>query len=362
MPLDTPKPSQSYSSSSHASQKTYPNARYVMPPEWAPHSRTMTVWPDFSSIPDHAFLNAARQEVSAIATAIARFEPVTMYTRPENVEAAQATVSRNVSVVGLEEARQLWVRDTGPIVVKDVSTSRSAGLGLNFNYWGAKLPREGDEFVAERILSGMDLSLHSCPFQAEGGAIEVDGEGTLLATESSILNTNRNPDVNKQQMERHFHNAFGVRKTIWLPGVKGYDMTDYHIDAFVRFIKPGAVILSKPPGSAEQVTQDAYEEAKYMLDRESDAVGRQLQVFEVNEPDLGDIPGSEFGETVASYVNYLVVNGGLIIPRFGVASTDEDALATFRKCFPGREIVQVHLNALPNMGGGIHCATQQVPA
>lgn len=331
-----------------------------MPPEWAAHSRTMMVYPDAGTVPD-GDLALARREVSAIANAISRFEPVCLYTRPEHVEAARKTVHGNVSVVGLEEARHLWVRDTGPVLVKESRVGGLAGLGMNFNYWGSKASRIGDELLAEKVLADMELPLNVCSFRAEGGAIEVDGDSTLLATASSIANSNRNPGMDRAQLEQCFLEVFGVEKTIWLEGVVGYEMTDYHIDALARFVKPGTVLLSKPAQSAERVSHDAYEEAKEVLSQETDARGRRLRVVDVQEPELEELPGSAFGETVASYVNYLVVNGGIVMPRFG-AKMDDAALAIVEECFPGREVVRVHLNALPNNGGGIHCATQQVPA
>ncbi|KPM41892.1 hypothetical protein AK830_g4640 [Neonectria ditissima] len=332
-----------------------------MPAEWERHARTITVWPDPSSLPEHDVLASARLEISAIANAIAQFEPVTMYTRPEHVGLAQNTVSREVTVVGLE-ACHLWVRDTGPIFVKKIDNGETTALGLNFNYWGGKLPRDGDENVAENIVSETHHSHVVAPFQGEGGAIEVDGEGTLLATESSIINTNRNPGISKQQLEEYFNLVLGVTKTIWLPGLKGYDLTDYHIDAFARFLAPGTVLLGKPPANAHDLVLKAYREANDVLSRETDSRGRRLHVVEVMEPDLTKVPGEHFGFTIASYVNYLVVNEGLIVPRFNVGEADEEALDVFRGHFPDRKIVQVDINALPKMGGGIHCATQQVVA
>ncbi|KAH7010156.1 hypothetical protein EDB80DRAFT_714555 [Ilyonectria destructans] len=337
---------------------------YTMPAEWELHSQTITVWPDFASIPDEKTLQAARLEVSAIANAVAQFEPVTMYTQHRNVKMAQGTVSQDVKVVGLE-ASQLWVRDTGPVFVKDVRNGQALALSMNFNYWGGKLPREGDETAADKIASTMSIPVFTAPFQAEGGGIEVDGEGTLLATESSIINSNRNPGLSKQQLEDHFSLALGVKKTVWLPGIRDYDITDYHIDALARFLRPGTVLLGKPPANAEAEVISAYEEARRILSQETDSHGRAFQIEEILEPDLSKIPGEHFGETgetVASYVNYLVVNGGLIVPRFGVGDADDEALQCFRELFPSRQVVQVDINTLPKLGGGIHCATQQVPA
>ncbi|KAF7558119.1 hypothetical protein G7Z17_g180 [Cylindrodendrum hubeiense] len=283
-----------------------------------------------------------------------------MYTQPQNVELAQGTVSQNVTVIALE-ASQLWVRDTGPIFIKDVRNGLTTALGMNFNYWGGKLPRDGDEAVSEKIASTMGTPFLAAPFQAEGGGIEVDGEGTLLATESSIVNPNRNPGLSKQHLEDHFRLTLGVKKTVWLPGLKGYELTDYHIDALARFLCPGTVLLGKPPANADKKVINTYREAKSILDQETDSQGRPLRIMEVLEPDLTKISGDDFHETIASYANYLVVNGGLILPRFGVGEADDEAFEHFREYFPSRKVVQVDINMLPKLGGGIHCATQQVP-
>jgi agmatine deiminase len=356
-------------------------ARYRMPPEWHKHSQTLTAWPNHASIVDTEILRKARAEVSALSDAISRFEPVTLFALPEDVDEASKTVSDNVTVRPLSVS-ELWVRDTGPIFVHGTQNGCSTGLKLNFNYWGAKIPSTGDEAVAANVeipegsvIERKDEEDRSVPegnaipiidagFTSEGGAIEVDGDGTLLATESSIVNANRNPGKSKEELEKVFSKYFGIDKVIWLVGVKGYDITDFHIDAFARFIKKGQVLLSRPSERADPRVIQAYKEAKETLRNATDRRGRQLEVFEVEEPYPNDLPGEHWDHldvTVASYVNYYLPNGGLIMPRFGVGKLDDDAYELFRQRFPDREIVQVDLNTLPKLGGGIHCATQQVP-
>ncbi|KAH6953379.1 hypothetical protein DER45DRAFT_575771 [Fusarium avenaceum] len=368
--------------------------RFRMPPEWHKHSQTLTVWPDFDSIGDAEILQKARSEVSAISNAIARFEPVTMFTRPKNVEQAMQTVSKNVTVRALN-ASQLWIRDTGPIFVHGEQDGRSAGLKLGFNTWGGKFESIGDERVAADVIDAVvaelvnheteetsldqrdpagdrqtsSTGLHQkrpvssieAGFISEGGAIEVDGFGTLLATESSIINSNRNPGMSKKELEEKFERCLGISKTIWLLGVKGYDVTDYHIDAFARFIKPGQVLLSRPSEHAESCVIKAYIKAKEVLNREKDSRGNSLEVVEVEEPHPNDLAGELWGVAVASYANYYLVNGGLIMPQFGVEKLDDEAYEFFKRYFPDRDIARVDLNTLPKLGGGIHCATQQVP-
>ncbi|KAF4447171.1 hypothetical protein F53441_9316 [Fusarium austroafricanum] len=363
-----------------STDSTHASSGYRMPPEWHRHAQSLTVWPDFDSIGDVEGLKKARAEVSAISNAIARFEPVTMFTRPQNMEQASRSVSGNVTVRPLD-ASQLWIRDTGPIFVHERNSGCLTGLKLGFNHWGSKLPSTGDEKVAADIqimaasamgregqetwpvLEEKVIPMSDAGFVSEGGAIEIDGQGTLLATKSSIINPNRNPGKSKEEIEEAFSKFFGITKIIWIPGVKDYDITDYHIDAFARFIKKGQVLLSRPSKRAESRAIQAFEEAKEILNRETDCQGNSLDVVEVEEPHRNDLPGEvwEGDMAVASYANYYLVNGGLIMPRFGVGKLDDDAYELFCQYFPDREIVQVDLNTLPKLGGGIHCATQQVP-
>lgn len=338
------------------------HSQFKMPAEWQKHKQTITIWPDLCSVEDPDTLVAARSEVSAISNAIAKFEPVRMYTRPESMKIATNTVSENVSVVGLE-VNELWVRDTGPVIVQDGKGNDKA-INFNFNYWGGKLPRLGDEHASTRIASELGISCNQAPIQSEGGGIDVDGEGTLLATESSIINPNRNPGKTKSDIEEGLKQFLGVSKVIWLPGLKDHDITDYHVDAFARFVSPAVVLLSKSPKNADSAEFKAYMEARTILENATDAKGRQLKIYEVTEPDLELVPGAEDGEepTCASYVNFLLVNEGVLIPRFGVTEADSAALEVFRHIFPARKVVQVDINALPRLGGGIHCATQQIPA
>jgi agmatine deiminase len=261
-----------------------------MPAEWAPQSGTLMVWPDFESLGDEELLRACRSEVLNISNTIARFQPVTIFTKHRNTAIVKASVSDNVTILGLF-ASHLWVRDTGPVFIKNAADGSPAGVVLNFNYWGTNLTWQDDQDVAQSILSKWDVPKVTAPFRAEGGAIEVDGEGTLLATESSILNMNRNPGMSRVQLEEGLGRVLGIEKVLWLPGVKGHDITDYHIDGFARFVSPGVVLLGKPAEAAARVLVKAYREAKTILGHATDAKGRRLRVVEIVEPDVRLIPG-----------------------------------------------------------------------
>lgn len=330
-----------------------------IPYEALPHSRTLTAWPDISSQESVKMLRGAELDVAAIANAIVEFEPVTLYCKPSSMSKASSMVSSKVDIQPLN-VTELWMRDTGPVFARNDATGSLVGIDFNFNYWGKKYKGK-DGSVAADILKQLDVPRVKAPFVAEGGAIEVDGEGTLLLTESSVLNSNRNPGVSKAQMEGFFAQTLGVSKVLWVKGAKGKDITDWHIDAMARFVEPGKVLLSKPPAGSVKFVIDVYNQAKQVLDESTDAKGRKLQVLTLDEADPALFDDADPYSTVLSYLNYLVVNGGVIIPSFGDDKADKRAKELFQQLFPDRRVVDVRLNELRKLGGGIHCATQQVP-
>lgn len=334
------------------------NTDLTMPAEWARHRRTLTAWPDQSSQKNGKDLEGAERDVAAISNAIVEFEPVTLLCRPKNVPRTKGLLSSTIDIQEME-VDELWLRDSGPVYVKNGKGS-IIGVDFNFNYWGEKYPGSIDNTVARSILKHDGTERVQAPLVAEGGGIEVDGEGTLLMTESSIINDNRNPGQTKQQLERHFKTLLGAKKVIWLKGLKGYDITDSHIDAAARFVAPGRILLNRPSKNANQVFIDAAEDDKRVLAGETDAKGRSLEVVELEEADPTRFDGDEY-ETCLSYLNYLLVNGGLIMPEFGDKAADERAYKLLQQLFPDRKVVQVRLNQLRKLGGGIHCATQQQP-
>jgi agmatine deiminase len=179
----------------------------------------------------------------------------------------------------------LWARDTGPLYVRNQSDGTVNGVLLHFNNWGAKLPPNADAETARAVLESLDVRAVAADFVAEGGGLEFDGEGTLLVTESCLVNENRNPGMTRGDLENDFARLFGVEKTIWLKGSKGTDITDSHIDALARFVQPGLVLLSRPGASAETYEKLRCENAKSVLQESRDARGRKLRILEVPEPE-----------------------------------------------------------------------------
>lgn len=338
---------------------------FHMPAEEAPHARTLMAWPSLYSVDDKAdALKGSRQEVAAIANAISRFEPVTLYAPKDDICSAAKAVNSNVTVTALD-VDNLWMRDTGPVYVVS-STGDLAGVEFNFNDWGEKdFPdRSVDWSTAHRILKKDRTREIETDICIEGGAIEVDGEGTLMATESSIINDNRNPGMSKADIEAELTRTLGIKKFIWFKGVKGKDITDDHVDGLARFVEPGVVLLSRPAAGTTEEWMETYNDAKKVLQTSTDAQGRHFVIHEIEEAAEMDFPEQDSDDEdppALNYVNYLVVNGGVIIPRFGDKRTDDAAKATIAGFFPDREVVQVDLRWIAATGGGIHCATRQVP-
>lgn len=336
-----------------------------MPAEEAPHARTLMAWPSLYSVNDKAdALKGSRQEVAAIANAISRFEPVTLYAPKDDICDATEAVNSNVTVTALD-VDNLWMRDTGPVYVVSYN-GELAGVEFNFNDWGEKdyPDRSVDWSTAHRILKKDRTREIETDICIEGGAIEVDGEGTLMATESSIINDNRNPSMRKEEIEAELTRTLGIEKFIWFKGVKGKDITDDHVDGLARFVSPGVVLLSRPAAGTTEEWMATYNDAKRVLQTSTDAQGRHFEIHEVEEAAEIDFPEQDSDDEdppALNYVNYLVVNGGVIIPRFGDTRTDDAAKTTIEGFFPDREVVQVDLRWIAATGGGIHCATQQVP-
>ena len=192
----------------------------------------------------------------------------------------------------------------------------------------------------------------------EARGLEQDGDGTLLAHASSWVNANRNEGT-ADEIAKALCEALGAEKMIWAPGLKGEDVTDYHIDALARFVVPGRVLIQLP---AKRDSADPWATAPYqnydILQTAIDAKGRKLDVIVLPEPQDLRVSDQNF---VASYVNYYVCNGAVIAAEFGDDKADAKASELLKQLYPGREVVSLNIDAIGQSGGGIHCATQQMP-
>ena len=340
--------------------------RWSMPDEADPHLRTWMAFGASRAVWGDKLLAEVQRNLVAIAQAIARHEPVTLLVRPEEESLARrllggATGGPGAHPVTLLPAPldDLWMRDTGPVFVRNAAGQKAA-IDFNFNGWGDKQDWARDAKVAALVAGRAGVRRISARLVLEGGAIEVDGQGSALITESCVINPNRNPGRSKADVEAELKQLLGLQHIIWLPGIKGRDITDGHTDFYARFVAPGVVAAAYDPDPQSYdhaVTKRHLE----LLKTATDARGRKLRVVVLEAP--GQVrPQFEGKHFAAGYLNFYVCNGAVIAPEFGDAAADRAAATALQSLFPGRRVVQVNIDGIAAGGGGIHCTTQQEPA
>ncbi len=332
-------------------------AGFWYPEETDPHERTFMQWPVNPAVHDDSyFLRDLQGTIATIANAIAQFEPVVMLAAAQHHKAILKRVSGAVDLWDIP-TDDLWARDSGPSFVVD-GKGGLAVTQFNFNGWGGKQVHGNDGKIAALVAERLSLPIFDAGLIGEAGGVETDGHGTLIAHESSWVNTNRNKG-SKAEVTAMILETMGAKKMIWAPGIAGADITDYHIDALVRFVRPGQVAIQM----GDQVDPDdpwsvSAFETYDILTATTDANGRSLDLVILPEP--YDIR-AESPDFVASYVNYYVCNGAVISAEFGDKAADDIAAATLADLYPGRKIVSLNVDALGEVGGGIHCATHEQP-
>lgn len=335
---------------------------YRMPAEWHPHERTWMAFPTANQTFDTpGALHAARQAWAEVANTVVRYEPVTMITNLGETEAAGTYLAPEVEIVErpLDDA---WMRDTGPTFLIDGTGSLAAANWI-FNGWGAQpwACWEHDQHLAEHITELAGVRRFASRLINEGGAIHVDGEGTVLLTETVQLGEGRNAHWSREEVETELHAHLGTRKAIWLPRglTRDYDRfgTRGHIDIVACFTRPGVVLAHAQPDPAHP-DHEICQELTAILRASTDAAGRRLEVIELAAP---TVLTDEDGEPVDySYVNHYVANGTVILCGFD-DPRDQEAAAILAKAYPGRTIELVDAREIFANGGGVHCVTQQQP-
>jgi len=325
---------------------------YYMPAEWAPHERCWMAWPARQVMwPDIAATCAA---YATVANAIARFEPVSMVLNSRDRAAARKLLDEGVELVEMP-IDDSWARDSGPNFLLNDS-GQLAGSCWRFNAWGDKYdPYDQDALLGERILAATGARCFDSALTFEGGAITVDGEGTVITTESCALHTNRNPGWTRDEVEAELLESLGAKKIIWLPGNPDETETDGHVDGMAQFIRPG-VVLVENSFDRQHPWYDIFQHNIDALRGQTDARGRPLQIAFIEDAE----EAAEGERFCTSYINSYLANGAVIMPRYGVAA-DGRARAVYEKLFPEREICQLDIGGIAIGGGGIHCITQQQP-
>jgi len=329
---------------------------FFMPAEWAPHQRSWMAWPTRRDLWEDR-LHDAQTAYARVAQAIAGFEPVTMIANPEDVAQARAICGEKVEILALP-IDDSWMRDSGPTFLINAQ-GEIAGADWQFNAWGEKFPPwDKDALVASRVLNHLHVPAFQAPFVLEGGSIHADGEGTLITTEQCLLNKNRNPTLSRAEIEENLRAWLGVQKIIWLGEGLENDHTDGHVDDITCFVRPG-VVMTAVCNNPNDANYAPLQENLARLRAATDAKGRQLEIIEMPLPAAREIEG--VGRLAASYINFYIVNGGIIAPGFD-DPMDEKAQKILASAFPDRKLVMVPGLTIVAGGGNVHCITQQQPA
>ena len=359
------------------SLKSTPRADgFRMPGEFEPHRGCWMLWPER---PDNWRLGAkpAQQAFAALAAAIAPSEPVTVGVSASQFGHARAVLPPAVRVVELS-SNDAWMRDVGPTFVRSESGALRA-IDWRFNAWGGLhnglyFPWDLDDAVARKIAEIELAPCYRAPLVMEGGAIHVDGEGTLITTEECLLSPGRNPQLSRGQIERLLADYLAIDRVIWLPEGLHNDETDGHVDNLLHFIAPGQVVLNwcDDPGDPQYRRS---RQAMEVLEWTPDARGRRLTVHRLPQPGplflsadeaagldpVASGMAREAGERLAaSYCNFYIGNRRVIFPLLDPRH-DAAVQAQLAALFPGRDVVGVPGREILLGGGNIHCVTQQVP-
>ncbi|MDX6751414.1 agmatine deiminase family protein [Geminicoccaceae bacterium 1502E] len=329
---------------------------FWMPAEWAPHSRCWMAWPCREELWGDR-LEAARRVYADVAKAISRFEPVTMIARPELTASVSLLCGSGIAVLPMPQDDS-WTRDTGPSFLLGPDGAR-AGADWRFNGWGDVYEDYAqDRQMARRVLEHLGLPRYEAPMVMEGGALHVDGEGTCLVCDSSVLDAKRNPGMSREEAESVLCAHLGVQTVIWLPDGLVDDETSGHIDNLACFARPGTVLALSTDDQADE-NYVALQRNLEVLRAARDAKGRELEILPLPlpRPRLRD----DGRRLTLSYANFYLANGGVVMPAFDDPA-DKVAYKAVAAAFPDREVVQIEASDLLHGGGGIHCITQQEPS
>jgi agmatine deiminase len=328
-----------------------------VPPEWAPQEAIWTAWPaDPASWSGD--LASPRRDVAAMVLALSRTNRVQLLVNGEEAESSARGAVGDAADIVTARYGDIWLRDIGPIFAR--RRDQAVALRFKTNGWGGKFALPEDANTARDIakLAGTTLKEHD--FVLEGGAVDHDGEGTVLATRQTLLNANRN-GWSERQAEVALTEAFGARKIIWIDEGLKNDHTDGHIDNIARFVAPGRVVCQSPSGP-DDPNAAVLEAVARVLGCATDAAGRKLDIVRI--PGVGLLRNAHGEIAPASHLNFVIANGVVVVPVYGTAS-QQAALDALQAVFPGRTVIGIPSHGLLGSGdaggGSFHCITQQEP-
>lgn len=334
--------------------------RIIVPGEWAPQRAIWTAWP---ADPNewNGDLRPPRADITRLVAALcAAGNRVRVLVNGGEAEASARAALGNQAELVSARYGDIWLRDTGPIFAKS-GDGTSVGLRFATNSWGGKYNLPDDETVGDEIAQHADAQIRRFGFVLEGGAVDHDGQGTILTTCQTLLNPNRN-GWTKEQAEAALHEAFGAKRIIWIDEGLKNDHTDGHIDNIARFVSAGRVVCQAPAGP-DDPNAETLDQIAGALAAAKDATGKLLDVVRI--PGVG-LYRNALGEvSPASHMNFIIANGVVVVPVYGTATQDA-AVEALQAVFPDRKVIGLPskgvLGAGEAGGGSFHCITQQEPA
>ncbi|WP_440895762.1 agmatine deiminase [Amphibacillus sp. Q70] len=349
---------------------------FRMPAEFEAQEKVWMIWPER---PDNWRDGGkpAQDAFAEVAKVISKFTPMNVLVSQQQFQNCRQLLPPEITVYEMSN-NDSWVRDSGPAFLTNDKGELRA-VDWKFNAWGGLVdglyfPWDQDDLVAQKIceIEKVD-SYRTDDFVLEGGSIHVDGEGTVLTTEMCLLSEGRNPELSKEEIEQKLCDYLNCEKVLWLTDGIDPDETNGHVDDVACFVRPGEVACIYTDDKLSPF-YDAAQDAYKRLSEMTDAKGRKLKVHKVCCPEKevmikgefkidlveGTIPREDGDTCIASYLNFLITNDGIIVPQYGDVN-DELALTQMEEIFPDKEIVGVNTVEVVYGGGNIHCITQQQP-
>lgn len=335
---------------------------FRMPAEWEKQAAIWLTWPTNPALWPGLF-DLLLPQYAAFVAAISRFEPVRMNcaagTLREQAEKFLREAGADLSVVEFFDhpANDVWCRDHGPLFVKNDATGEVALTDWIFNGWGGKFDAKLDDEIPARIAEALGMRRFAFPFELEGGAVELSGDGLLLTTECVQKNPNRAEGRDDAAFEAALKDGLNVNEILWISNGLADDDTDGHIDNLARFVAPRAILAAKETDPARPNFAPLEENLAQLRALKTPEGGR-FDVIELPLPEPFSLAGRNLPP---SYANFLVLNDAVIVPVYG-QSGDARALGIIGDAFPGRKIVGLDSRVILIEGGSFHCLSQQQPA
>lgn len=335
---------------------------YTFPPEWAPHTATWFSWPRPEGISFPGKYHTVPENLVRIIAEIAPRERVEINVPNENYERIvrefikqHGGPTRNVHFHYIK-TNESWCRDHGPAFV--LKGRKAAIVDWGFNAWGGKYPPyDDDDAVPTRVAVDLNLPVFHPKCIMEGGSVDFNGAGTVLTTTDCLLNKNRNPKLNKKQIEQFLKDYYGQRHVCWLTGGIEGDDTDGHIDDLARFISPRKIVVATEPDSTD-MNFPALESVRQQLDKLRDQDGQPFEIVEIPMPGVVEHDGQRLP---ATYVNFYFVNSALLVPTYRNKKNDRRAIEILQSHLPEHQVIGIDCTELIWGLGAIHCLTQQQP-